>query len=97
MNTSCHKCGRTLDPTSDYGRQETCAGCGFATRVCLNCIHYDPSRYNECTEPVADRVVDKEKANFCDYFKPGNSSSRSNASATPNSARAAAEALFRKK
>jgi hypothetical protein len=25
--------------------------------------------YNECREPSAERVVDKEKANFCDYFE----------------------------
>jgi len=32
------------------------------------CKFYDPKVYNECTEPNADRVVDKEKSNFCDYF-----------------------------
>jgi hypothetical protein len=25
--------------------------------------------YNECRETSADRVVDKEKENYCDYFK----------------------------
>jgi hypothetical protein len=32
------------------------------------CKYYDPSAYNECRESVADRVVDKEKANYCDFF-----------------------------
>ena len=36
------------------------------------CQHYDKSAYNECREPNADRVLDKEKANFCDYYKFGN-------------------------
>jgi hypothetical protein len=26
--------------------------------------------YNECREPQAERVVDKEKSNFCDFFTP---------------------------
>jgi hypothetical protein len=34
-------------------------------------MFFDPNSYNECREPVAQRIVDKEKANFCDYFKLG--------------------------
>ncbi len=81
---------------SDFGRQDSCPGCRASTHCCLNCTHYDSSRYNECTEPVADRVVDKEKANFCDYFKPG--AGKTGPLKNPaDAARAAAEALFRKK
>ncbi|MBI2606313.1 MAG: hypothetical protein HYW49_09565 [Deltaproteobacteria bacterium] len=92
----CFKCGRELRAESDFGRQDSCPGCRTPTHCCLNCAYYDPSRYNECTEPVADRVVDKEKANFCDYFKPreGKTGPRKNPA---DAARAAAEALFRKK
>jgi hypothetical protein len=32
------------------------------------CKFYDARVYNECKESNADRVVDKEKDNFCDYF-----------------------------
>jgi hypothetical protein len=32
------------------------------------CKLFDQKVYNECIEPNADRVIDKEKANFCDYF-----------------------------
>lgn len=92
---ACHKCKQELEAERDYGRQDTCPKCGFATRVCMNCMYYDPSRYNECSEPVADRVVDKEKANFCDYFKPG-ARIQSGLSAQEQ-ARKAAEALFKKK
>jgi hypothetical protein len=38
-------------------------------RVCKNCAHYDINSYNECHEPQAERVVDKEKGTFCDYFR----------------------------
>jgi hypothetical protein len=32
------------------------------------CTFYDQTAYNECREPSADRIVEKEKANFCDFF-----------------------------
>jgi hypothetical protein len=40
------------------------------------CQFYDPKIYNECKESNADRVVDKEKSNFCDYYRfgPGSNS-----------------------
>ncbi len=91
----CYKCSNELRIDLDYGRQDTCSKCNFATHVCMNCEHYDRSRYNECTEPVADRVVDKEKANFCDYFKAGNAISSGLSAA--EKAKAAAEELFKKK
>jgi hypothetical protein len=41
-------------------------------------------------------VVDKEKSNFCDYFKPGDR--KGSGGDDPRAkARAAAEALFKKK
>jgi len=32
------------------------------------CGFYDTSAYNECRESNADRILEKEKSNFCDYF-----------------------------
>jgi hypothetical protein len=32
------------------------------------CKFYSPKVYNECHESNAERVVDKEKSNFCSYF-----------------------------
>lgn len=92
---ACHKCRRDLKLEIEYGRQDTCPGCGFPTRVCMNCKNYDTTRYNECVEPVADRVVDKEKGNFCDHFKPGEPGG--SAVDARQVALKAAEALFKKK
>lgn len=65
----CYHCGKSLnDIIQPVARSETCPDCGNDVRVCRNCLHYDPSSYNECREVQADRVVDKEKGNFCDYF-----------------------------
>ena len=87
---NCWKCQKSLDE-SDYGRQNRCP-CGWDTRVCKNCSFYDRSSYNECRETQADRVVEKEKSNFCDYFKPGSPQGQ----ASKADLKAAADALFKK-
>lgn len=65
----CFNCGTSLDKIiAPVARSETCPHCGADVRVCKNCRHYDVKAYNECNEPQAERVLDKERANFCDYF-----------------------------
>ena len=53
------------------GFRETCDRCAGDLHVCLNCAHFDPSAYNECRESSAERVLDRDRANRCDYFRPG--------------------------
>ncbi|MEN8176750.1 MAG: hypothetical protein ABFS23_13375, partial [Pseudomonadota bacterium] len=50
-------------------RENRCPACGRATHVCRNCRFYSPGRSNDCAEPVAEYVADKERPNFCDYFQ----------------------------
>ncbi len=66
----CFKCQTVLEilAGSKVLRHEECHKCGAAIHCCKMCKYYDPSAYNECRESVADRVVDKEKANYCDFF-----------------------------
>lgn len=94
----CWSCSTALS-ASDYGRQDSCPKCGRDTHVCKGCSFYDPAYNNECREPQADRVVDKEKSNFCDYFKPSknNLGKNNRAGDSRESLKAAAEALFKKK
>lgn len=33
------------------------------------CEFYDPQVSDSCREPIADSINDKERANFCGYFK----------------------------
>lgn len=101
MNTDhdcgkCWNCGADLSPL-DYTRGSTCDRCGRDTRVCKGCQFYDPSYNNECRESQADRVVDKEKSNFCDYFKPKATGGNLSSSSSREALRASAEALFKKK
>lgn len=90
--TLCWSCHQNVE-TNNFGRADTCAKCGRDTRVCLNCKNYDAAAYNACHEPQADRVVDKERSNFCDYFSPGAGKSSAEKDAQAR-AKAAAEALF---
>jgi hypothetical protein len=43
-------------------------------RVCYNCHHFDENSYNQCLENQAERVVEKDKRNFCDFFRIRDSS-----------------------
>ena len=91
--SNCWSCGKSID-ANNYARLDSCEHCGRDTHVCKNCFFHDRMYNNECKESQADRVVDIEKSNFCDYFKP---SDRAGGSATGiDAARAAAEALFKK-
>ena len=35
----------------------------------LNCTFYDKNRANECFEPQVERVKEKDRSNYCDYFR----------------------------
>jgi hypothetical protein len=80
---------------SEYGRGDACASCGRDTRVCRGCLHYDPDLHNFCRENQAELVVDKEKSNFCDYFKPSQKGGSDCGSS--EKLKLAAELLFKKK
>lgn len=69
-NVPCFFCHKDIEITDRIGRRETCPHCGLDLHICRNCEFYDSTAYNECREPQAERVVDKEKSNFCDYFSP---------------------------
>lgn len=97
---ACWNCGRALD-AGDYGRGESCSGCGADSRCCRNCEHHAPSINNECRETQADRILDKERANFCEFFLPSVKPVRACDSGRPakvpgSSAKSAFESLFKK-
>ena len=64
----CFKCGTAVE-LEKVGRRDECPGCGSDLRVCLNCAFYDPARANACMEPQAERVQEKHRANYCDFFR----------------------------
>lgn len=90
----CWHCGGGL-VALDFGRESYCPGCGKPTYCCRNCRHYAPGRANECMEPQVERVIEKTRSNFCDWFEPAVSPRGGHAVPDPQALLSAAEALFR--
>jgi len=91
---TCWNCGRALSAL-DYGRENTCPGCGKSTRACRNCRFFAPGRANECLEPMVERVVDKQMANYCEYFVPSSETGSGVGPSRDEVLRNAAENLFK--
>lgn len=91
----CHACKKENPVPERVGRRDTCSHCDADLHVCLNCEFYDPSAYNECREPQADRVLEKDKANFCDYFSPS-ATARGTGEDPAAAAKAKLDDLFKK-
>jgi len=64
----CFSCGARLDAGMKPGRADICTACDADVHCCCNCEFYDVSSYNECRETQAERVLEKDRSNFCDYF-----------------------------
>lgn len=65
----CQKAIPVLGGAFKIVRTEECPYCTTSLHCCKMCKFYDPKVYNECHESNAERIVDKEKSNFCDYFE----------------------------
>lgn len=94
----CFKCQENLESyqLSKVSRQDTCPKCSQDIRCCKNCTFYEPNSHWECREEVSEHILDKEKANFCDFFRLGAEQAGSQ-SKNKNDLLSAAEALFKKK
>ncbi len=64
---SCYHCGAALEPP--IHRSTLCPSCGKDAKVCRNCAFYAPGMKNDCREPSAEGVKEKDRANFCGYFR----------------------------
>lgn len=93
MKLECFSCHTVLEFSSDIGRRDECSKCRADVRVCKNCEFYDPRAYNECHETSADVITEKERSNFCDFFKPR---SGPGVRQEKENLLSAAEALFKK-
>ena len=67
----CWKCGAALGRylSLPIGRSDRCPNCRAELCVCRLCHFYDPAVADQCREPIAERVSNKECANFCGYFQ----------------------------
>ncbi|MFT5313107.1 MAG: hypothetical protein ACI8Z9_001592 [Paraglaciecola sp.] len=75
-------------------RREECPGCNADQHVCKMCVHYDSRNRGSCNEERAESVSDRERANFCDYFKPSNGAFNAASLKQTQDAKAKFAALF---
>jgi hypothetical protein len=93
----CWKCGASLaDLTLPLRRLEECRTCRAELHVCKLCEWYSVTVAKQCREPIAEEVKDKERANFCDYFKPRAGAYTQADSSAADRARAELDKLFKK-
>ena len=96
----CVFCGNVVTIEGKVSRQDTCPHCDRDLRCCKQCNFYDQNAYNECKEVSGERILDKERANLCDYYVPRGAKGASGRSGSRNRAKEAKdalEALFKKK
>lgn len=67
----CYRCGESLAAlTLPLSRRDMCPGCSAHVHVCRLCVSFDPQVSTQCLEDDAEEVIEKERVNFCDWFKP---------------------------
>jgi hypothetical protein len=70
-NLLCWKCGAALaELPLPLSRLAECPACRAYQHICRMCITFDPNAPKQCREQDAGEVKDKDRPNFCDYFKP---------------------------
>ena len=87
---ACYRCRTSLSYEGVVPRGAQCPSCSSDVHVCANCRFHDRSAHNQCREPAAEFVRDKERANFCELFELPTKAGAAKA----GDARAALDALF---
>ncbi|MFQ5817092.1 MAG: hypothetical protein ACE5H2_03935 [Terriglobia bacterium] len=92
----CAGCGTVLPVAMDPIGQ--CPQCGFELHSCKQCVHFDPTSRLECTQPIKERIAQKDARNDCQYFAMRTVVEReaSTGGVRPQDARRAFENLFKK-
>jgi hypothetical protein len=93
----CAFCRSVLDVTGTVGRRDSCPQCNRDLHCCKQCKFYDPGAYNDCREVSSERIIEKERANHCDYFALRGSKGSGSSATRTKDAKKALEALFKKK
>ncbi len=65
----CFQCGGEIPGDQRITREQECPGCSQDLHCCRQCRFYDPRLSSQCSEPHAEPVLDKERANFCDFYR----------------------------
>ena len=65
----CWKCGFELGQIEKVFHNDECPECTADLHCCRMCIFYDPNKSRGCKETEAEFVNDKERRNYCGYYK----------------------------
>ena len=91
----CYRCGTSLEKlTLPLSRRDQCPECRVDLHVCKMCVHYDKSVPRQCREDGAEDVKEKDRLNFCDWYKPSEKAFDADRKAEEDAARSALDALF---
>lgn len=92
---TCFRCGGSLEHLSlPLSRRDECRDCRAPVHVCRMCMYFDRNVPKQCTEDDAEEVINKEKVNFCEWFKPAAGVFDSVGAAQAAKARGELDALF---
>ena len=92
---ACYRCGESLATlTLPLSRQDQCPACSADLHVCKMCVHFDRNVPRQCREDGAEDVTEKERSNFCDWFKPSDTAFDPTRKAEADAAQDALAALF---
>lgn len=89
----CWKCKKEID-VLEIHRSTECPLCHADLHCCKNCSFYSPGSHYDCKETVEDVITDKEKSNFCDYFRVNKNISSYSDNDKAKAAKDAFNALF---
>jgi hypothetical protein len=91
----CWRCGKGLEKLSlPLARLDECPHCGIQVHVCRMCIYFDLAVARSCLEDGADDVKEKDRPNFCDFFRPRTDAFDSEFTAADRKAGGELEQLF---
>ncbi|NNE38597.1 MAG: hypothetical protein HKN08_09870 [Gammaproteobacteria bacterium] len=92
---SCWKCGTSLkDILLPFSRMSKCKSCQTDLHVCKMCEFYDTTVNNSCREPVAEKVTDKTRKNFCGYLQPSETAHQAKSTSHASDSKQQLDALF---
>ncbi len=93
----CAVCGERVRTLGTIETDSACPRCGKPLHTCTNCAFFDPGARFECRKPLQARIESKSSGNQCPHYQPKTVRDLSSKGpATPDDARSAFDALFKK-
>lgn len=91
----CWNCGCSLtDTPRPISRHANCPQCFEDLHCCRLCVHFTPRLTGQCDDDRADPPIQKENANFCEFFRPLSGAYHDARGSRRDSARQHLDALF---